>query len=103
MIAAMHAQPAAREVLGADVPPKRNPSSVCEGGRKASSAREAGRFDAHSAISAMAKKVVPKSSGSVIGVLWRYSTSGFNMSSAEAVTPPTTDPVARQISVAIAQ
>ncbi len=51
----------------------------------------------------MARNVVPKRSGSVIGVLWRYSTSGLSISSAAQTRPPAIDPVARWISVAMAQ
>ena len=46
---------------------------------------------------------MPNKSGSLIGVLCRYSTSGLSMSSADAARPPSTEPVARWISRAMAQ
>ena len=51
-------------------------------------------------VSATASSVVPKSSGSVIGVLCRYTTFGLIISSAGVTTAPVIDPVWRRITAA---
>jgi hypothetical protein len=49
----------------------------------------------HFASNAIASNVVPNSIGSVIGVLCRYRTFGFSISSADAAAAPAMEPVAR--------
>ena len=51
-------------------------------------------------VNATASSVVPKSSGSVIGVLCRYSTFGLIISSAAVTAAAVIDPVCRRITAA---
>src|SRR4051812_30418289 len=98
-MAAMHAQPAARVVAGAPLPPKPltgeagevGPLSACT----VSSLIRGSTRVAQIPINATARNVVANSNGSVIGVLCRYSTAGFSISSAAAATPPAIEPDAR--------